>query len=31
LQGIQDEVEQFSSQWVFGFVQKRFQAHQILE
>jgi 5-(carboxyamino)imidazole ribonucleotide mutase len=31
LQGIQDEIEQFSSQWVFGFVQKRFQAHQILE
>ena len=31
LQCIQDEIEQFPSQGVFGLVQKRFQAQQILE
>jgi len=31
LQGIDDEIEQFSSQWVFGLVQKSFLAQQILE
>ena len=31
LQCIQDEIEQFPSQWVIGLVQKRFKAHQILK
>jgi hypothetical protein len=28
---VQDVIEELTSQWIFGLVQKRFQAHQILK